>query len=941
MGKSKSVRLEAKELGNFTRERLVAVLKKPLDSKSEIPVMLAVAALASIEPHGHRPQDEFIQSALDVLASSAIPTAGDFLWQAAEHAQNARIRIEAIRRAGPFAQAERRDLLRRWASEAFTPAVMFQNDQIDSDSIKEAALTALGQVKNPTKEDIDVIVSALSPPAGQAKFSPRVFHAANAAYWNIGDCASLLDLVRLLTNRRDDIGLYLTALAAKFSASELQPFADELRKAFVECAHQWPSDQPRLSRLEALAKIIATPAFLQDWASRYGGDALDHGRGRITMKLLEEFKEPSEGVTKGLLILAQWPNNLLPDGPILQGLTRCSAAGFGKVIARRVVEQSSDGHRRLVETGTVFRLYETMESAVTEVCQAICFGRQEHEQRRLAGTVANGALVAIEACAESMPSSATNRRRSGPEGREQQESQLQMVRDLEQLAPCDNPVVLVARLVCPPSSLPGALFVIESWLRLGEPVAQHVIRTVLREAGRSNVVAQRTAVIDRFEQLVLKSEPQQPSHRAALGAALVEEILVDGRLNRYAVDLMQRAQSPLANAAETALNGVQAEEDAGFLLERLHAEGMSSAGVLTRAIDFHRDDDVSLTEFVQARAIGLVTDLLRQVPEQKRRDALAQQLHQHFFDRPTVREAAYMACGALGGFVSIKPLRERLASEKAPKPRTAIERAIEDLKAGLIDQKPQQAQPEEIRRWLGYVADLGDPALLPHIAGYLYPLHSDHGVRRAALSAIACMHDPKALAVVKQFISETAPEGETLVLARRARMVLEQRQDADLFDLLSQFFPADADVLDPAIEYEQLLGAYLLSAVTRGLTKAQKLWEDGHWDEFITQINGIMEGVVRQVFRTQYSRMSIDQQRAEKLAGGNSYMSMLNTTEFRTTFGQLQAHCNTIQSFRRDSPTAHVMNKDGSAKDEAGSEEAHYVRSEFLSALSEAIKVLR
>ena len=68
---------------------------------------------------------------------------------------------------------------------------------------------------------------------------------------------------------------------------------------------------------------------------------------------------------------------------------------------------------------------------------------------------------------------------------------------------------------------------------------------------------------------------------------------------------------------------------------------------------------------------------------------------------------------------------------------------------------------------------------------------------------------------------------------------------------------------------------------------------------------------------------------------------MLNISEFRTAYGKLQAHCNTIQSFRRESPTAHAMNKDGSAKVEATRDEAEYVRGEFAPAFTEVIRVLR
>ena len=86
--------------------------------------------------------------------------------------------------------------------------------------------------------------------------------------------------------------------------------------------------------------------------------------------------------------------------------------------------------------------------------------------------------------------------------------------------------------------------------------------------------------------------------------------------------------------------------------------------------------------------------------------------------------------------------------------------------------------------------------------------------------------------------------------------------------------------------------------------------------------------------------MGLDHQAAEKLAGGNSSINMLNLTQFRSTYGKLQAHANTILSFRRDSPTAHAMNKDGTGKNETTPDDAEYMRSEFLSAFMEIVRVL-
>jgi len=192
---------------------------------------------------------------------------------------------------------------------------------------------------------------------------------------------------------------------------------------------------------------------------------------------------------------------------------------------------------------------------------------------------------------------------------------------------------------------------------------------------------------------------------------------------------------------------------------------------------------------------------------------------------------------------------------------------------------------------------------------------------------------------VKRFITDTAPEGETLAIARHARLVLEERNDLELFDVLSNFYSADEGVLDPAIDYANLLGT-LLPSVTKGLQKSLNLFEDGHWDEFVARISGLMESVAKLVFRRRFSLLGIDQAAADKIARG-PYRNLLNLAGFRNIYGKLQAHCDTIYAYRGESPTAHATHTDGSVKAEATSEDAEYIRDEFKLAFAEAVKALR
>ena len=940
MTKSVPSELQPREFGDFTRDRVVDILKRSGSAKSQVFAPIAATLLAVVDAQGPRPGNDLIDTALDVLASTDAAIAQGLLWQAAEHARNARIRVEAIRRTGPIATPERSSLLRKWATEGFQPVVNFQHDQIDLNSIREAAINALGAIKNPTAEDIETIISGLTLPSNPAELSQKVFAAAGEAYWLAANTASLPKLVGLVSRRwHGDTGTSLLALTAKFSAKELNPHAEELRKVFLEAARDWPNDNVRESRLLTLAGRLLTAEFFQDWVSRYGADGLEHGRGRVTLKLLEGFTQLSEGVAKGLLILARWPRNLLADGPVVKGLRECVGAGHGRLVAQTIVAQAHDGHRQLVESGAVFSLYDSVDTALTIICEVLSSIRNENDRQRMATVVATGALAA--ACTEEMPdpnARTTSRKGQSQNAKEDQETFNRKAKMMEQLDPSQNPVVVAARLLSPPTSSSGAMSVSESWLIRGDALAQYVIQMVLREAGRSNAFGQDTPALTRFEQCLLPSQPQRSSMRATLEIALPLEIVVDGRLNRYALDLMQRAKLSFEKGAEIALDGIQTKDDAQVLLDRLYAEG--AVDVLIKSTRFHREGQEPLTKHVQATSISLVTKLLTQMNDRKRLDAFAAQLQERFQDLLTVRESAYRACGELGSFLSIRPLRDRLRKETAPSAKGIIEQAINVLRERLVEEKPQQVTANAIKQWLGFVADLGDPTLVPLVLGYLDPPHTDHAVRHSALNAIEHMPSPESLEAVKKFTSDTAPEGETLAVARHAHLVLEERNDSDLFAVLSSFYSTEEEVLDPAINYVKLFGGTLLAIVTKGLKKSLELFNDGHWEEFVTRISGVMESVIRHVFRRQFDVLGIDEDKAKAMAGGN-YRNLLNFAAFRNTYGKLQTHCDTIYAYRGESSTAHATRTDGSTKDEATSDDAEYIRDEFKLAFAEAVKALR
>jgi hypothetical protein len=171
-------------------------------------------------------------------------------------------------------------------------------------------------------------------------------------------------------------------------------------------------------------------------------------------------------------------------------------------------------------------------------------------------------------------------------------------------------------------------------------------------------------------------------------------------------------------------------------------------------------------------------------------------------------------------------------------------------------------------------------------------------------------------------------------------MVLDNRSDLRLFDVLQAFFSPEAGVLDPNINYETLLGAELLFSTVRNLQASFHEWESQHWNPFVTLLASVAEALLRQIYSVRYAAMGFNQDAGEKRAKGE-FANMLAIPELKNTYGTLQALCNTLQNYRQVAATAHAMNRDGTAKAGATDIDAARAREVFQLAFEEFVRILR
>jgi hypothetical protein len=214
---------------------------------------------------------------------------------------------------------------------------------------------------------------------------------------------------------------------------------------------------------------------------------------------------------------------------------------------------------------------------------------------------------------------------------------------------------------------------------------------------------------------------------------------------------------------------------------------------------------------------------------------------------------------------------------------------------------------------LGHVRDLGDQALVPTVEKLLSVPHSDSSVTIAALRCLEKLGKKESLGAIDDYVKQTSAAGEILKAARKAKLVLQERNDLEFFDVLLKIFEADSPVLDPSLNYEAVFGNSRMNRLGSALAKSLEQREVGHWDDFVTRLDGVCEVLVRHVFEKYWSAMKLDEAKGLMMAK-KEYANRLEISEFKNTFRSIQPLLLSIHQMRKDATTAHVENADGGEK---------------------------
>jgi hypothetical protein len=487
---------------------------------------------------------------------------------------------------------------------------------------------------------------------------------------------------------------------------------------------------------------------------------------------------------------------------------------------------------------------------------------------------------------------------------------------------------LAARMVSP-GPLVGTKAIGEWFAARQDDLGVYFVEAALRAAGDASFSPSqglpKVCPLAQIEDLIVRQ------HQPKLRELLPSLVHAEGKLNRFALDLMRRRRIGFQEAAQAILQGGHAPEDAVFVLELLALETDDSSAVAIAGATEYNSLDKKAAATVREKAITLACEVIGKraaTPSSSLMKTVLEKLHGRFQDMPAVRLAAYGACGKLADPRSVRPLKDRLRSDKDGKCKDAIGGALKRIGEELKMALPPTHDVSALVRWLGYVGELGDTALLPNVRPFLSSPHSSPDVQVAALLCLEHMGEPSVISHIDEFIAETSPSDSILQAARHAKMTLEGRADLELVEVLSRILPLDSPALEPSIDYAKEFGAFRVKHLAGGLQDAIGQWEAGHWDDYVTKLSGVCEALSRHLFETRHAAMGLEKGHAAKLARG-PYRNRLDISEFRKAFGSIHARMVSIYQLRGEAETAHVEDSDGTGKPGLQKADAELARDEF------------
>jgi len=924
-------------LRSFTRSELVRAIQQWSDPNCPSLLVAVCACLCAMEPDSPRLSNDELGYVLDILTNHGHDSAAVALRSMAESAANGRVRVEAVRRLGRVSdKLDVRALLRKTITKASNQCG-FRGDEVDADDFKQAAAEALGDLSEPCDEDVALLIGVMSSVAGPNNDTPLFRKAAESLrkIARVDDVGHIGELAKKLG--ATPVALDVLAAASKFAPAVLEAQSEILARSLTDCLRHASAREALGKHLETLARNLASACVKAGIAER-GAEAGPHGAvGRIVWAAMTAHEVVDDAFCRACVRLAGAPASVGRDTPLLPQLKRCVDAGFGKRIAGLLSRSGAEGHKKLIESGLLREVYGGADRTVEEIVLALGNEPPIGDVHVWAVLRCVIALCVLEP--DRLPSTdslqrARMRQYGGPSPIDE------IAKSLRDAKTTLAPIRTLCRLLFDErGSAPAAALakhLVEADDAMAELFFQEYVTACGEVAAGTWDWSRATAPFRAFEDALF------PKFSQWFQKELPKLVNLAGTLNRYALDLAQRRHLNFVKVAEAAITCLRSPEDADCLLEQLAlCKDNSGAKLIGRLVEFPSGEK-TLAEHVRSQALRKLAQVCSTSPsalDDPHPDLLCK-VYARFDDSPGVRMAAYQFCRDVGDLRSIAPLRKRLQTEADERAKTVIVGALQRLGESLRSSQPDHGDRDRVLRWVGHVQELGERSLATAMRCYLDPPHPDRAVLVAVLECLAVLGGGEALAIVEGFVRETSPSGDILRAARRAKIVLQKRGDAVLFDALGEFFAADAPVLDPSIDYDALLGPRA-RRLAGSLKEVWGRFTDGDWDDFVTHLDAACDMLVKHLFERGAEKMGLSGERIGRLLLAN-YANRLSVSEFKKEFPDLQATFSQIHVFRDEGKTAHTEDRDGAEKpglSETGAglalESFRHVFPRYVSALSQ------
>lgn len=915
-------------------DTLHRLLKEACNAKGEVPVAVALAALSTIQPAEQAPPWLYEQS-LEVLASSEHPLAGSALLKVATGAENATVRLEAIRRLGRKPSAEGRRLLRDVARTGYQCRATFPRGTVTDEQKRVAAVEALGGIGQPEDGDISTVLEVLR--AESAAGNPSGLFGAGikalSAICRVSDVPSIVDLAK--SARNPLLKVHLVGVLSKFEAAVLMPCRTGIVQELVAGLHALQDNQREPSRELAHLASKVTCRELVDSLPMHG--TMEQGKGAVAAAALEAYGKPDETLTKAYLRFAQAEANASSGGPCVSGLMKCAQNGYADFIVSALVRQSYPGYSRLLQTGVLSTILGGSELYVRHLCQGLDAAEQVHRTRALDECITGIVCASLKPDDRQIVIGSLDRLRGNGQ------AVLSVLGRLQPAEAALNCISLLAEECFAAGSTTGKTALAGSLLSPRDDLMayfrqQLLNRGVSLRATRPEDFDAELAVRQLEPALFPSGDPWEPQH-------LADYALVAGKVNCYVLDLMRRrGHRLLPEAARKALGAAESLEEAGSVLACLAAAETPQACQVIAWATGYEGKDSNLILPIRQRALETLGGLGQALQGPGRKPILTEALeaiHARLQDQREVRRAAYQAAAAFADPTSICQLRERLTEEKDTDLLGLVKLALEAIARRLRAGKPNRNEAAKLRGWLEHVGQLREPSFLDDAMDLIGPvLHSDETVLTAALECAGMLGEERAIPAIKEFLKSTSCGGSVRQKAQHAIAVLRWPSAVGLLDVLSVIFPGGSEVLDLEIDFEALLGRERLSILTSQLREFVRQWEDHHWDDCACLMDNVCDTLQMVIFERYYQVLAW----AEKVAQSRlkkDYGNRLHMPEFRRAFPDMQAFSLLVHNARDKSRTPHPVSKAGAERSGVEQAEIEVILDLFRQRFPALVRMLR